>query len=196
MSWIRIRDHLITNCIHSAREIIDLCQKLHDEVGLARASYTEFTTCRAALLVILAQQLQQNNDHLRAVLERGIKLMKHMALGIYSATAEKNSITAMETAIKRLDAYRNGDANQHSTGYENFRNWATLWREEGRQTMENSQSSSNSAGGDAAVGLENFNFSALSPLEDFAWDLFSPSFPVDTGFLYASESDQNDHQYD
>ena len=55
------RTKVVSSCIQSALEIINSCQMLQDTVGLARASYTEFTTCQAALLVILAQRVCERN---------------------------------------------------------------------------------------------------------------------------------------
>ncbi|KAH8657913.1 fungal-specific transcription factor domain-containing protein [Xylariales sp. PMI_506] len=53
------RSVLVTDCVDAALTVIDTCAQLRNTVGLARASYTEFSSCRAALLVIITQCLLQ-----------------------------------------------------------------------------------------------------------------------------------------
>lgn len=173
--------------MQSAIDIIDLCQTLHDEVGLARASYTEFTSCRAALLVILAQRLHERSTRLSKASEQGMKLLKHVSLGFYSADAEKSAIEAMETAVRRLSS---GDRDQRSeqaggyeavdSAYDRFRNWATLWKSESAR-RSHLVSSSSAVNPDILPPLDPSTFSTFSPLQDLDWGPFSPPFPFELG---------------
>ena len=45
---------LIDDCIKHSLIVIELCEKLNRATGLARFSYTEYTSCCAALVAILA----------------------------------------------------------------------------------------------------------------------------------------------
>ncbi|KAJ9212789.1 transcriptional regulator family: Fungal Specific TF [Paecilomyces variotii] len=125
------RSTLVTDCVEAALEIIDLCRLLRDETGLARASYTEFSSCRAALLVILAQSLTKRTDRLRNALETGMGLIKIMSMGVGSARSAVNVIEALERAIRRLDSWDQMQRQSNEaadSGYERFKNWEMLWK--------------------------------------------------------------------
>lgn len=126
------RSTLVTDCVEAALEIIDLCQLLCDETGLARASFTEFSSCRAALLVILAQSLTKRTERLRVSLEQGMGLIKIMSMGVGSAQSAVSIIEALERAIRRLEVW-SATQNQSNTGsaesgYDRFKNWEMLWK--------------------------------------------------------------------
>lgn len=124
---------LASDAVTAALEIIDLCRMLNEYCGLARASYTEFSSCRAALLVILAQSLNEKTEALRNSLALGMRLIKKMASSFHSSRSELSVIEALETAIRRLDRaatsgkdYR--EANDAIlSGYDRFKSWAMLW---------------------------------------------------------------------
>ncbi|KAM3512664.1 hypothetical protein MY11210_003686 [Beauveria gryllotalpidicola] len=59
------RSTLVHDCAEAALSVIDAYRVISRTVGLARASYTEFSSCRAALLVITTQCLTQNTDRFR-----------------------------------------------------------------------------------------------------------------------------------
>lgn len=184
--WSEIQTALVSGCVQSALDIIELCQTLQNEVGLARASYTEFTSCRGALLVILAQQIQERSADLRMASEQGIKLLKYMSLGLYAASAEKSAIEAMETAIRRLDdssqdqniekAGRNGSG---SSAYDQFRNWALLWKKGDTETTKLADPCSSALATEYPTTIDTSSLSNLLPLQNFGWDVYSPSFPFE-----------------
>ncbi|OJJ45362.1 hypothetical protein ASPZODRAFT_17578 [Penicilliopsis zonata CBS 506.65] len=126
------RSTLVTDCVEAALEIVDLCRLLRDERGLARASFTEFSSCRAALLVILAQSLTKRTERLRASLEQGMGLIKIMSMGVGSARSAVNMIETLERAIRRLEEWSASQAAQSSavaeSGYDRFKNWEMLWK--------------------------------------------------------------------
>ncbi|KZF24287.1 hypothetical protein L228DRAFT_275586 [Xylona heveae TC161] len=156
---------LVNDCIQSALDIIDLCQLLRHETGLARASYTEFSSCRAAMLAILAQSLNEQNDRLRTALTQGMRLIRPMAVGIDSAKSDVSLIEALERAIRRLDARERGSSSGNPqvgaagppSGYETFKNWATLWR-----NAPNDFGGSGSGSGSGTAGMQSSNAVAAS----------------------------------
>jgi hypothetical protein len=127
------RATLVTDCVEAALEIINLCRLLRDETGLARASFTEFSSCRAALLVILAQGLTKRTERLGAALEQGISLIKIMSMGVGSARSAVSVIEALERAIRRLEAWSETQPDISNGGtvesaYDRFKNWEMLWK--------------------------------------------------------------------
>lgn len=129
----KVRTTLVTDCVEAALEIIDLCRLLRDEAGLARASFTEFSSCRAALLVILAQGLTKRTERLGAALEQGISLIKIMSMGVGSARSAVSVIEALERAIRRLEVWSETQQIQNNGGnlesaYDRFKNWEMLWK--------------------------------------------------------------------
>lgn len=132
------RFQLTASCVEAAFKILHLCQLLHDNSGLARASYTEFSSCRAALLVILAQSLNEGTERLRNALTKGMKLMRLMARGIDSAKSELSLIETLERAVYRLDEHGRSKASNSSSehrqpsAYEKYKTWAQLWKQSPR----------------------------------------------------------------
>jgi hypothetical protein len=129
----KIRATLVTDCVEAALEIIDLCRLLRDETGLARASFTEFSSCRAALLVILAQGLTKRTERLGAALDQGISLIKIMSMGVGSARSAVSVIEALERAIRRLELWSESHQSQSNGGsiesaYDRFKSWEMLWK--------------------------------------------------------------------
>ncbi|KAK1149188.1 hypothetical protein N8T08_006408 [Aspergillus melleus] len=126
------RTILVTDCVEAALEIIDLCRLLRDESGLARASFTEFSSCRAALLVILAQSLTKRTERLREALEKGMALIKIMSMGVGSARSAVSVIEALERAIRRLEEWSErqapGSTGAAESAYDRFKNWEMLWK--------------------------------------------------------------------
>lgn len=122
----------MTDCVEAALEIVDLCRLLRDETGLARASYTEFSACRAALLVILAQSLTKRTERLKNSLAQGMGLIKIMSMGVGSARSAVIVIEALERAIRRLDNWSESQTKISpetlDSGYERFKSWEMLWK--------------------------------------------------------------------
>jgi hypothetical protein len=183
-----VRRDLVATCVQSSLSVIDLCQKLQDNGGLARASYTEFTTCRAALFVIIAQRMHERSSSLRKASEQGLRLIKSMSLGIYGARAEKLAIEAMETALRRLDERVTSQKQKLSeqgsssnSAYDQFRNWAMLWRNNPGDLTNSIGSCSNAPSTNLPISFDAADFANLEPLQTLGWDLYSPSFPFEFG---------------
>jgi hypothetical protein len=123
------RSILVADCVEAALTIIDTCHLLQSTIGLARASYTEFSSCRAALLVIITQCLQRKTDRLRDALRIGMAMIKEMSAGGESARSEASLIEVFERAISRLDATM--DSSGRETDYSRFKKWELLWKNDG-----------------------------------------------------------------
>ncbi|KAJ0416415.1 fungal-specific transcription factor domain-containing protein [Aspergillus carlsbadensis] len=115
---------LATDCLDAAVRVIALCQVLQDTVGLARVSYTEFSSCRAALLALIALSLNQQNRRVRDNLSQGMGLIRQMCPSVESALSDVAVIEALERATRRLHRYADTFA------YNQFQRWAQLWRVE------------------------------------------------------------------
>ncbi|KAL1887556.1 hypothetical protein Cpir12675_006504 [Ceratocystis pirilliformis] len=129
---------LVTDCIEAALGIIETCKALDKTIGLARASYTEFSACRAALLVIVTQCLQKRTDRLRDALREGMVMIKSMAAWGESARSEVSLLEVFECAVDKLDTAASGNGNgagsngimtDEESGYERFKKWQMLWKQ-------------------------------------------------------------------
>ncbi|KAH8880838.1 hypothetical protein GQ53DRAFT_889621 [Thozetella sp. PMI_491] len=127
---------LVRDTVEAAMEVINLCQTLRDRVGLARASYiTEFTSCRTAMLVLLAQSIAKPSQQLREVLSRGLAIIKIMAIGSTLASSEAKVIEVLERAVIRLEGAARQKARdsldpraQDKSNYDTFKTWTRLWQ--------------------------------------------------------------------
>lgn len=128
---------LVRDCVEAALTAIDTLRQLRNSCGLARASYTEFSSCRAAVLVIITQCLQWKTNRLRNALKQGMSMIKEMAAGGESARSEASLIEAFESAIARLDA-----SEEVESDYARFKQWEWLWKKEGSAFPQGPQSGS------------------------------------------------------
>jgi hypothetical protein len=196
------RTTLVADCVQAALEIVDLCQLLRDETGLARASYTEFCSCRAALLVILAQSLNQRTDRLRSALTQGMGLIRIMSIGADSARSAVSVIEALERAIHRLESWgeerlpRSSNSNDVDSGYERFKNWEMLWK-----IGPSSPAPSYQPGGAATpipvcpgLRTNDGDFTNTSQVSPLGFDSFVSTFPQELGEFTAIPGFENEIQ--
>ncbi|KAM0330598.1 hypothetical protein ACHAQA_003547 [Verticillium albo-atrum] len=131
------RAALVADCVDAALCIVDTCRLLRGTIGLARASYTEFSALRVGLLVLLTQCLEQRGpnrtERLRGALGDGMAMLKDMSTWGASARFDASLIEAFEHAIARLgadeeetDAVAAGAWRE--TDYEMFKKWEMLWQ--------------------------------------------------------------------
>lgn len=145
------RAALVEGAINAAFDVIDLCKSLYDNIGLARAGYTEFSSCRAALLLLLAQSLREYDKKTSEVISLGIQLLKVMATGNNVSTRSETSvIEAIEGAVRKVHSglAHNGtemvneepEHDMSKSEYERFKEWTSLWKmpDTGRENV-NSQ---------------------------------------------------------
>ena len=94
---------LVDDCITAATEALDLLQELQDSgLGLARASYIEYSSCRASLLVLIAHSIQSFSEQYRNSLYKGLEMIREMSAAGESAQSEVSLIEALERALARL----------------------------------------------------------------------------------------------
>ncbi|CZT19124.1 uncharacterized protein RCC_04970 [Ramularia collo-cygni] len=121
---------LVHDAVDSAEQIVNIASGLRAGVGLARSSYMEFSSCRAAVLVLLAQCLnEQSSKELRVKLADGMRLIKHMAPANESTASEASLIIAVEAAIRQLDSRREARTSDEiprsQDNFSSFMEWAT-----------------------------------------------------------------------
>lgn len=183
------RSSLVSDCVDAAISVVDICRTLQSGIGLARASYTEFSTLRIALLVILSQflakyQSRLNTDNtsgrtteaLRQPLCDGIAMLKSMSTWGASARFDASLIEAFEHTIARMEGggqqvggVQQTEAQQRpsESNYEMFKRWETMWQ----GGIGDSASSTRGGDGPAAEGMTSMA-RALPPLGDpiGTWD--------------------------
>ncbi|KAB8264696.1 fungal-specific transcription factor domain-containing protein [Aspergillus pseudonomiae] len=131
---------LVMDCTQAATEVIRLCQVLRDNgPGLARASYIEYSSCRASLLVLIAYSIQNRSGEYHKTLQDGLDMIREMATSGDSARSEVALIEALERALARLNS--EAQAAQLSDGpsetiptmsdYDAFKRWGSSWRSGG-----------------------------------------------------------------
>jgi hypothetical protein len=134
-------DHqeLVECCIRTAKEAVDICRSLRDNgPGLARASYIEYSSCRAALLVLIAYSIQNQSDPFRRYLRDGLDMIREMSASGDSARSEVRLIEALERALARLHLFNTqphrDDENtalapaDFASGYGGFKQWESIWK--------------------------------------------------------------------
>ena len=126
------RAALVNDCVEAAKTVIETCRLLHGTIGLARASYTEYGSCRAALLVLIAQCLQQPSEELREALREGLSMLKEMSAAGDSARFDVALLEAFESGVTRLCA-ATSTSSPPEADYEGFKKWEMLWQSEALQ---------------------------------------------------------------
>ncbi|OJJ42169.1 hypothetical protein ASPZODRAFT_137443 [Penicilliopsis zonata CBS 506.65] len=135
---------LVQDSVSAALQIIHLCELLRDRVGLSRASYAlEFTCCRTAMLVLLAQNIAEpGGAKVRGALSRGLELLRVMAISSSLARYEVHVLEALENAILRLEsatklhiqAACSPNAADRSM-YDTLQTWGRLWQHPPRGSL-------------------------------------------------------------
>lgn len=172
---------LANSCIDGATNIIELCQLLHEHVGLARASYTEFSSCRAALLALIAQSLNEPySESLKSALARGLAMIRKMTVGNNSAKAEVAVIEALANATKRLTAVGSHtpavSENKDSSSYDHFKDWAVSTKTSLRDTEK--EPDMLMFHDNSVMGVQTDPFSGMT---DFDLNAMLASFPLEQG---------------
>ena len=131
------RNDLIHDCIQAATEALDICQILRDSgLGLARASYIEYSSCRASLLVLIAYSIKNFSEQFRKSLYEGLDMIREMSAAGESARSEVSLIESLERALARLHTgaqnARQSESQQNTmSDYEAFKNWGAHLAEKG-----------------------------------------------------------------
>lgn len=184
---VSTRAILVEDCVQAAIEVVNICRLLRDGIGLARASYTEFSSCRAALLVIMAQSLHKRTEALKKALQSGMGMIRAMSAGGESARSEFSLIEAFEKAISRMESFSENaqfeSVTTEGSAYDLFKSWEQLWKNdplatnmnsEQLQHLTNSGPSLNHADiplsnpTAAFFGLDDFSYSHPQVLDEFS----------------------------
>lgn len=131
------RKDLIDDCIEAATEALGILQELRDSgSGLARASYIEYSSCRASLLVLIAYSIQNFSEQFRNLLYKGLDMIREMSAAGESAQSEVSLIETLERALARLHAGVQLSQQSSMTlselpisDYEAFKHWGARLRE-------------------------------------------------------------------
>ena len=100
---------LVHETINAAVEALELCRALYDSTeGLARASYIEYSSCRASMLALIAYSIQEQTDQYRSIMQKGLDMVREMSNAGNSAKAESTLIEALERAVARLQMFSTG----------------------------------------------------------------------------------------
>ncbi|KAK1656708.1 fungal-specific transcription factor domain-containing protein [Colletotrichum godetiae] len=126
--WVTTRKVLIEHCIKSAISSIRLCQKLNDEFGLSKSSYTEFTSCCAAVVTLIAHRVLNKTADLEDICDQGIILLKIMSGGVFANTksSEKQGLEILEMALAKLGTSHGESPALGGAGYDQFCTWVAL----------------------------------------------------------------------
>ncbi|KAJ4346322.1 uncharacterized protein N0V89_010251 [Didymosphaeria variabile] len=128
MQW----SFLVQDCVAAAKEVINLCHTLQTgRMGLAKSSYTEYSSCRASLLVLIAYSICYRTNEFASTLERGLDAIREMASVGDSARSEVSLLETLEAALHRLRVFdplpdqSTDTANNNSAqeGYAGFLDW-------------------------------------------------------------------------
>ncbi|KAK8875325.1 hypothetical protein PGQ11_005839 [Apiospora arundinis] len=122
---------LIQDCVSAATEAIDICHAMRTgPMGLTRSAYVEYSSCRAAMLVLLAYSIRDRTKEHGAVLQRGLDALRDMAYAGDSARSEVQLIETLEAALQHMNAFASPvqptpktPQNGPEEGYEGFMSW-------------------------------------------------------------------------
>lgn len=131
--WTKVRDQLIQGSVTSAKSSISLCHILQasacpSHFGLSKSSYTEFTSCCAAVLALAARRIFSPTDALKEDCDCGLALLKAMSSGVFATSCERRGLEILDMALRKLDGggRRDEERGVGGTGYREFRNWVAL----------------------------------------------------------------------
>lgn len=134
-SSISGRETLIHDCIQAAREALTVCQQLRNNgPGLARASYIEYSACRASLLALIAYSIQNPSKDYRGDISGGLDMIREMSAAGDSARSEVSLIETLEHALARLYAMaapshpcpKSNEPDSQPSDYEAFKEWGRI----------------------------------------------------------------------
>ncbi|KAF4345768.1 thiamine repressible regulatory thi1 [Fusarium beomiforme] len=136
--WTKLRKELVNDCINSAVATFHLCQTLHDESSLSKSSYTEFSSCCAAVLALVAKCVSDRNSSCKDACKKGMELLREISTGVFSTSGEKRTVEGLEIAFERLNHAKGRDSagRLDEDGYLQFRNWVAMQQIVPGETLE------------------------------------------------------------
>ncbi|KAM0282642.1 hypothetical protein ACHAO9_010123 [Fusarium lateritium] len=152
-----LRKELVSDCISSAVATIDLCQTLYRESSLSKSSYTEFSSCCAAVLALVAKYILEKDSKSKNACKKGMELLRGISTGVFSTSGEKRTVEGLEAAFDRLNSGSKGynkDRMSDQDGYLQFRSWVAMQQiipEEAMQLPRQETSVASVFGGPPAI---------------------------------------------
>jgi hypothetical protein len=125
-------DFLVQDCVAAAKCVISTCQIMQTgDMGLAKSSYAEYSSCRASLLVLIAYSICYRTNEFASTLQIGLQAIREMASAGDSARSEVSLLETLEAALHRLHVFNPipnqpvaTEANDSvEEGYESFLKW-------------------------------------------------------------------------
>ncbi|OAG22468.1 hypothetical protein CC77DRAFT_1029569 [Alternaria alternata] len=99
-------DFLVHDCVAAAKEVISICQIMQTgNMGLAKSSYAEYSSCRASLLVLIAYSICYRTNEFASTLQVGLQAIREMASAGDSARSEVSLLETLEAALHRLNVF-------------------------------------------------------------------------------------------
>ncbi|KAJ5767239.1 uncharacterized protein N7511_004855 [Penicillium nucicola] len=191
------RNDLITDCIRAATEALDICRVLRDSgLGLARASYIEYSSCRASLLVLIAYSIQNFSEQFRKSLYEGLDMIREMSAAGESARSEVSLIESLERALARLHTgaqkVRPSEPQRDSmSDYEAFKSWGAYLAEKGKIGCSGSAPNASTSHASAAA-LPTGDVAAfgnqLDCMPEASSDLFNSFDPMIEMSIFGTEN--------
>lgn len=125
------QEALVQDCIVAAKAAIEMCHFMQiGELGLTRSSYIEYSSCRAALLVLIAYSISYQTNQFSGMLQRGFAAIREMALTGDSARSEISLLETLEAALHHLHTFDSdsqnasvGETNAIRDDYDGFVQW-------------------------------------------------------------------------
>lgn len=104
------QEALVQDCVSAAEAAIEMCHTMQTgHMGLTRSSYIEYSSCRAALLVLIAYSISYRTNQFSETLQRGFDAIHEMALTGDSARSEISLLETLEAALHHLRIFDNGN---------------------------------------------------------------------------------------
>ena len=125
------QEGLVQDCIVAAKAAIEMCHFMQTgELGLTRSSYIEYSSCRAALLVLIAYSISYQTNQFSGMLQRGFAAIREMAFTGDSARSEISLLETLEAALHHLHTFDSDSQNASVGGinairddYDGFVQW-------------------------------------------------------------------------
>lgn len=170
-------EKLAEDAVTSACHVVDILAIMDSSIGLARASYIEFSSCRAAGMVILAASLTNKTEELAMKRALAMQFINKMALTIAASQSDASLLTAIDASIRKMDEDKNATTgnvtylNIHpdQAKYDTFKKWASNRQGEPEITIDPvEQTPTNTSGSGDLADMEGL-------FDGFEWSLFDAS---------------------
>ena len=170
-------EKLAEDAVTSACHIVDILAVMDSTIGLARASYIEFSSCRAAGMVVLAASLTNKSEDLAMKRALAMQFITKMAFTIAASQSDASLLTAIDASIRRMDEEKiaaAGDTTSLTSDtdqakYDTFKKWATNRQTEQDTYVEPFEPTPTTSNSNGELGDMDGLF------DGFEWSLFDAS---------------------